>query len=416
MPGQALEGVRVVEFCDEIGSYCGRLLAGLGADVIKVEPPGGGRQRHTPPFFQAGPRGPDASLTFWAHNTSKRSVVLNLQTQRGREDALRLALSADVFLEDCPVGYLEAHGLGYAALHGAKPSLVYTSMTGFGQTGPHARWAYADIVGQAMSGIVTLAGSPQAPPYQIYGNQANLSASIHGAQGTLLAVLHAEATGQGQQVDVSAQEATAMAQETAMQFWDLQKKNRFRTGFSGGVPVTLPAMGVYPTSDGWVMTFILSPAGADLPGLIDWMRERGFVEDLDQEPYASLIGRLNMAYITPVLADPHALDDELPEMHHIHDVVAKFLQSMTAREAYEGGQRRHLLVGIVSTPKDLAEDSQLRARNWFRPVTFDYLNRTFEFPGPPFKLSDTPMRITRPPRLGEHTAAVLAELAAGSPR
>lgn len=139
MTEQALAGVRVVEFTDEVGSYCGRLLADLGAEVIKVEPPGGGRQRNSAPFLAGYEGNPDASLAFWVHNTSKKSVVLDLESDHGRAAARRLALSADILIEDNPVGYLAARGLGYADLHAAKPSLVYTSVTGFGQTGPHAQ-------------------------------------------------------------------------------------------------------------------------------------------------------------------------------------------------------------------------------------------------------------------------------------
>ncbi len=241
MTEQALAGVRVVEFTDELGSYCGRLLADLGAEVTKVEPPGGGRQRHSAPFLAGYEGNPDASLPFWVHNTSKQSVVLDLETGDGRAAARKLALAADIVIEDNPVGFLATRGLGYADLHAAKPSLVYTSITGFGQTGPHAGWAYSDIVGQAMGGIMTLAGEPADPPNMIYGHQADVSASIQAAQGTLIALLHAEATGQGQLVDVSAQEAISMSQETAMQTWDFQKKTVVRAGEKGGIPISIPA-------------------------------------------------------------------------------------------------------------------------------------------------------------------------------
>src|SRR5690606_815221 len=122
--------------------------------------------------------------------------------------------------------------------------------TGFGQTGPHAGYTYSDIVGQAMGGEMTLAGDPADPPNMIYGNQANVCASIHGAQGTLVAILYAEATGEGQLVDVSAQEAQSMNQETAMQTWDLQKRNRTRTGDRGMLPIQLPGAGNYQCKDG----------------------------------------------------------------------------------------------------------------------------------------------------------------------
>lgn len=407
----ALEGVRVVEFTDEIGSYCGRLLADLGADVVKVEPPGGGRQRNSPPFVRHHEREPDFSLAFWVHNTSKRSVVLDLESADGQRAALALALGADIVLEDHPVGYLADRGLGYAELHGAKPSLVYTSVTGFGQAGPHAGFAYSDIVGQAMGGIMTLAGEPADPPNIIYGRQANVSASIQAAQGTLIALLHAEATGQGQLVDVSAQESLSMSQETAMQTWDMQKRNRVRAGERGGLPITLPGNGLYKTSDGYVFLYILAPAGGEFPDLVAWLRETGAQGELDDEPYASICAQLSMGLLTQVMSDPAQAAHLIPKLPQMNAVIERFLLGMTARQAYEEGQNRRLLIGIVSTPKDLAENTQLRARTWF--VTFPGLvdGRDVEFPGAPYRLSATPVLVSRPPRLGEHTEAVLAELA-----
>ncbi|MCC6382033.1 MAG: CoA transferase [Dehalococcoidia bacterium] len=409
MADRALAGLRVVELTDEIGSYCGRLLADLGAEVIKVEPPGGGVQRATPPFYRDHVS-PDTSLAFWIHNTSKKSVVLDLETPEGRAAAYRLVLSADALIEDRQPGFLADRSLGYAALHSEKPSLVYTSITGFGQSGPHAGYAYSDIVGQAMGGLMTLAGEPADPPNLVYGHQADVSASIQAAQGTLIALLHAEATGFGQHVDVSAQEAVSISQETAMQTWDLQKRNRVRTGERGMLPVSLPGVGVYPARGGYVSLFVLAPGGADFPELVNWMRERGMAEDLDEPPYADLCNALTMAMLTQALGDPSKLEDLAPALAHVNAGLGRFFASLTPTEAYEEGQGRRLLVGIVSTPQDLGQNTQLRARHWFKQLSFDYLNATVEFPGPPYRLSETPALIARPPRLGEHTAEVLAAL------
>ncbi|MEX2081548.1 MAG: CoA transferase [Dehalococcoidia bacterium] len=406
MAEQALAGLRVIEFADFTAAYAGRLLADLGAEVIKVEPPGGGHQRHTPPFLAGEPPGPDTSLAFWVHNTSKKSVVLDLDDPAGRASARALALGADVVLEDCTVGYLAARGLGYEELSGEKPSLVYTSVTGFGQSGPHAGYAYTDIVGQAMGGIMTLAGDPADPPNMIYGNQADVTASIMAAQGTLLAVLHADATGEGQLVDVSAQEALSISQETAMQTWDLQKRNRTRAGSRGMIPIELPGACTYETSDGHVLSFVLAPGGDDFPAVLDWMRERGMQEDLDDEPYASVALNLNMAWLTRIMGDPSVVGETLPALMHIQEVCKRFFASMTAVEAYEEGQGRRLLFGAVSTPRSLAENRQLRARDWYTTLGFN--GRKVEFPGAPYRLSATPAVIGRPPRLGEHTAEVLA--------
>jgi benzylsuccinate CoA-transferase BbsE subunit len=409
MADRALEGLRVVEFTDEIGSYAGKLLADLGAEVIKVEPPGGGVERHTPPFIQTLGEGPDTSITFWAHNTSKKSVVLDLMTTEGAAFARDLVLSADVVLEDNPVGHMAQFGLDYDTLRPAKPSLVYTSVTGFGQTGPFARYKYTDIVGQAMGGVMTLAGEPADPPNMMYGWQANMSASLNAAMGTLLAVLHADATGQGQLVDVSAQESLSMSQETAMQTWDLQKRNRMRTGEKGMIPVSLPGLGVYKAKDGFVALYILAPAGAEFPEFVAWMRELGMAEDLDQEPYANLCNTLNMGVVTQLMGNPESAASAASALTHINDVVRRFVATMSARDMYELGQRRRLLIGIVSTPKDLAENEQLRARNWYQ--RFDRGDgQEVDFPGPPYRLTETPATIGRPPRLGEHTDVVLTNI------
>lgn len=406
----ALDGLRIIEFCDETGSYCGRLLADLGAEVIKVEPPGGGRQRHTPPYLQVAPESLDTSLAFWVHNTSKKSVVLDLETSEGQAAARELVLSSDAVIEDNPVGWMAERGLGFDELHPAKPALVYTSITGFGQNGPHAGYVYSDIVGQAMGGMMTLAGEPADPPNMVYGHQADVGASIQAAQGTLMAVLHAENTGEGQHVDISVQECMSMNQETAMQTWDLQKRNRVRTGERGMLPIQLPGAGNYRCLDGNVFCYILAPGGADFPILVDWMREEGKHEDLDEEPFASVCAQLNMGFLTQVLGNPEMAQGMVPQLLHINEVLGRFFGSMTATEAYIGGQNRRILNGIVSTPKDLGENDQLRARDWFKQLEVDFLNTTVEFPGAPYRLSETPVQISRPPRLGEHTDEVLGAL------
>ena len=400
-----------MEFADETASYAGRLLADLGTEVIKVEPPGGGRQRHTPPFFRF--EGPDTSIAFWVHNTSKKSVVLDLDRASDQALARRLALTADVILEDCPVGFLSSRGLGYEELRALKPALVYASVTGFGQTGPHSAWAYSDIIGQATGGMMILAGDPADPPNLVYGHQADVSASINAAQGTLLAVLHAESTGQGQHVDVSAQEAVSMNQETAMQNWDLQHKNRVRMGGTTALPITVPGYGLYEASDGGFCYFMVPAAGAGFPGLVQWMRDEGAVSDLDTEPYASLCATLNLRFLAQALADPAAAGPILGQLSHIQEAVARFAGSRTANELYEQGQARRLLIGLVSTPADLAHNRHLREREWFQQLQFDYLGASVEFPGAPYRLSETPALIARPPALGEHTDAILASLGIG---
>ena len=402
MPEGPLANVRVLEFTDEIGAYCGKLLADLGADVIKVEPPAGEDQRRTPPFLGGDPA-PDASIAFWAQNTSKRSLALNLHDEADCARARELALGADIILEDHLPGSMASVGLGYDDLRGERPALVYTSVTGFGQTGPHANFAYSDIVGQAMGGVMTLAGMPEDPPNLIYGNQGNICASIQAAQGTLVALHHAERTGQGQHVDVSVQEALSLPQETAMMMWDFQKTNRVRTGPLGLLRMPIPGVGVYSTKAGYVMAYITAPGGADFPEVVAWMDDAGFEHDLHDEAYTDLVHGMNLRFLAQVLSDPDSAAGAAQQLAHINDVFAEFLATMTALEAYEEGQRRRLLIGLVSTPRDLVENAQLRARDWYQPLPVD--SREVEFPGPPYRLSATPATVASPPALGQHPDA-----------
>ena len=159
------------------------------------------------------------------------------------------------------------------------------------------------------------------------------------------------------------------------------------------------------------MCFVLAPAGAEFHDLVDWMREKGMAEDLDQEPYKAICDSISMAFITRLMTDPAAAGANMAALAHINEVLARFFASMPATEAYEEGQRRRILNGLVSSPKDLAENKQLRARHWFKRLEFEYLNAVVEFPGAPYRLSETPVLINRPPALGGDTDAVLATLA-----
>jgi len=167
----ALSDVRVLDLSGEPGWYCGKLLAELGADVIKVEPPGGDPGRRIGPFYH-GEVDPQKSLYFFAHNTSKRSVTLNVVTADGRSLFRRLVATSDVVIETFPPGFLESLGLGYEALTQVRPGIIVASITGFGQSGPHSHYKAPDIVAVAMSGMMYLAGFPEDPPNRPYGNQS----------------------------------------------------------------------------------------------------------------------------------------------------------------------------------------------------------------------------------------------------
>ncbi len=423
MTESALSDIRVLDLAGETGVYASKLLADLGADVIRIEHPDGDPLRDVGPFWHDEGRA-DRSLSFFNLNTSKRSVTLDIEKPEGREAFKQLVRSADVVVETFAPGYLDALGLGYAGLCGIKPDIILTSITGFGQTGPHAKYRWADIVGVAMSGMMTLAGDPQDPPNRPYGNQGYTGAGIDGAAGTLMALYHRDNTGEGQHVDVSVQEVLSINQEVAMVTWDMNQRIVKRTGGRGIVPIEIPGIGTYKAKDGEIFGYLGTPGGAPWTVMFDWMAEEGLAEDLGDEPYIVMVRNLNMGFLTG-LARPerHAdllrpfgehvkqLGDLLGILKHVWEVFTRFCAAKTKWELYEGGQRRRLLIGIVSTPEDLAKNPQLAARKWYQDVVHDELGATVRYPGPPFRMSETPWAIRRrPPLPGEHTEEVLTEL------
>ncbi|MBK9613251.1 CoA transferase [Candidatus Amarobacter glycogenicus] len=203
-------------------------------------------------------------------------------------------------------------------------------------------------------------GRPTKRPADlIYGRQADVSASIHAAQGTMIALLHAEATGQGQLVDVSAQEAVSISQETAMQFWDFHKKNRTRTGELGALPIRLPGSGTLKTKDGYVLLLIIAPAGKDLPDLVAWMREEGKAGKLDEEPYASLLAKFNMAFLTQLMGNPAEAVTVLQHLGAMNQEIANFFAS----EDREGSVRRRAKPAVACRNRFDAERPGRKTRS-----------------------------------------------------
>ena len=409
----ALSDVRVLDVAGEIGLYCTKLLADLGADVIAVEPPGGHPARAIGPFYH-DEVDPEKSLYFFNLSTNKRSITLDLEHADGRDLFRRLLSTADVVVESFPPGHLDRLGLGYRDLVNIKPEIILTSITGFGQWGPHSHYKAPDIVGLAMSGVMWLAGDPDDPPNRFYGNQGYISASIQAAAGTLMALYHRDVTGEGQQVDVSMQEALSLAQETSMQTWDMMKILRRRIGASRVLVMSVPGIGPYRCQDGYVFCYLGTPGGAPWSEMLRWMVDEGKAEDLAEEPYASFIQEMGLPLLTQALFDPLVPERVRPFLAHVDDVLRRFLKSKPKVEVYEEAQERRLLIGIVSTPKDLVEDRQLNYRGYFQDVHHPELGETLRYPGPNARLSETPWRLRRrPPLIGEHNAEVYSEIGLG---
>ena len=402
----ALDGVRILDLTSEMGWYCGKLLADLGADVIKVEPVGGDPARGRAPFWQGQP-GRETSLRFWYFNANKRSVTVDLGQFDGRWLFGELVKTVDVVIESWTAAErseLAEHGVDPDAYMESQPALVWVSITGFGLDGPKAGWEVTDIVAQAAAGIATLAGYPDGSPMRIAGNQAYIVAGISAAQGALLALLQAEASGIGQRVETSMQEALSICQETAHLQWDFLGTSRERVGERR----RLPGIGTYETSDGYIFSMVGIPGfGAPWSEVIQWMDEHGLAEDLTEPEYLETFANFDLR----ILLEESEQAKHAPTLNRAQEVISKFYASKTSLELYEEGQSRRLLIGQVATPADIGESPHLAAREWWlelnQPTTLGQPDAQLRFPGPPYRLSETPAVVRRPaPQIGEHNQEV----------
>jgi benzylsuccinate CoA-transferase BbsE subunit len=403
----ALEGVRVLDLAGEEGVYCTKLLADLGADVILVEPPGGSAIRSRAPFVADKP-GPERSILHLYLNSSKRGVTLDITSRDGQDLFKKLAATADIVVESFKPGYMAGLGLGYDDLSKVKPDIILTSITGFGQTGPHSSWEWSDLVDVAMSGIMTMSGFVDREPYRPYPSQAYYCGSVEGAIGSLLALTHKELQGEGQWVDVSIQESLSMAQETAMQTWDFHKRARRRVG---GAETAIRLGGLQQVADGYVYAMIgLAGAGAPVADFVKWMHEEGQAADLvEKGVLEELEAVANQG--RAALRDPGLMQRMQGHLAEVGDRARAFMAAKTKQEVYTKGQSHGFLIGPANDAKDIVESEQLAARGWFQQVPHPELGLTVKFPGVPYHLADSPARVRRrAPLLGEHNAEVYGEL------
>ena len=406
-----LDDLRVVEASGPIGHYAGKLLADLGADVIKVEPPEGDPARHWGPFLPTVDA-PENSLAFLLLNANKRGIRLDLSAPAGRERFRRLVATADVLIESWRPGEAPP-GLGHEELSGIRPDLIHASITGWGLSGPRARWAYSDIVGLAASGVMALGGYPGEPPERLGDFQGYRCASITAATGILTALHHRDQSGEGQLVEVSMQEALSIAQQNAMPTADILGYSIKRWGDEPRTGFVMPGLGLYECEDGHVFA-MLGAVGSGFSGLFDFMHETGEADELRAEPLAEFIrDTLDTGMVNAVMRDPGQADQARPLLEQIDVIVRRFMRNHSKHYLYEEGQRRRVSIGIVSTPADLAANRQLAARGWYAQIDDDLRGIRLRYPGQPWLLRASPASIRRPaPLLGEHDAEIERELAA----
>jgi crotonobetainyl-CoA:carnitine CoA-transferase CaiB-like acyl-CoA transferase len=380
----ALKGVRVVEWSNLVSApFCGKLLAELGAEVIKVEFPGlGDDSRRRGPFPNDVPH-PERSGLFLLANLNKKSITLNVQTDAGRRLMNRLLESADIFLENQPFEKLQETGLDYDSLKDQHPRLIDTSISPYGRSGPYRKYRGYDLTANAMSGLSFGTGHQHREPLTTPMHQASYLAGVGAAFASIVALLGRDLTGRGQLVDVS--EAQVIA--TLLTGYHLptfiyrglagwRSGNRMRLGLFPNC--------VLPCQDGYVCI--------DAPQLEQYQRFLTLLGDQDwmQEPR---------------YRDRRAMSDQYPE--EAESLIAPWFMQRTKEEILQACLENRIPCVPVKTFDEVIEDPQLNSRSYFQAVLHLEAGR-YRYPGPPYRLSASPCRVVRPaPTLGQHNQEIL---------
>ncbi|MBE0480388.1 MAG: CoA transferase [Dehalococcoidia bacterium] len=382
MSQSALSGIRVLDMADGKVAYGTRILADLGADVIKIEPLDGDPLRRKPPFVDDVP-GPDRSMYWLYRNLNKRSVTLNLDSDEGKGLFKLIVKSADVVVETFDPGYMKGLALDYEILRQVNPRLIMASITDFGQTGPYSKYKGSDIVDFAMSGAMIVNGTPDRPPVNMPGSPARDCGAIYAMCGVMLALYSRASTGTGQYVEISVQEA-ALA---GLFSWSIPgysyRSAAGRIPFAG--PRMMPRTGslsIVPCKDGYVHWLATSPRQFD-----------ALYELLGNPPELVEMGN-KILEVAPRIGE------------HIEKVTSHTM-NMTMQEFFERGQGKHGLPCCpVCTQAEYMDNPHVRARGFFREVEHPDAGRGL-YASMPFEMTETPPGVFRPaPRLGQHNEEI----------
>jgi len=389
-----LAGVRVLDLSDESAWLAGKILAETGADVVKVERPGGDPGRTGP--YLGGVDDPERSLRWLALNTSKRGVTLDWRTANGAALLRRLAGTADVLIESAPPDALEELGVGWETLHRENPRLVYCSVTPFGRTGPRAGWRAHDLVVVAMGGNASMTGDADRPPVRCTMPTAYLHAGPEVAAGVGMALWSRETTGRGQLVDVSLHEIQLSTLVTGPGQHAHAPRARKRSGAVMG-----RTREIWRAKDGWI-TYGLrgGPARvANLVATVELMEESGmapeWLRSYDWSGY-----------------NHNTLSSE--EIERFEAVFGAFFATKSRRDLYEQALVRRIMLAPCNDAREISEQPQLLSRELFTTVEYPELEAALAHPD--FFAKTTGPRIGirgRAPRVGEHNAEVYGELGVG---
>lgn len=409
MSETALGDLRVIEWCDEKGAWAGKLLADMGAEVVKIEPPRvGDKTRSYGPFMDDTPN-PERSLWFWNYNTSKRSITLDVETERGRELFRALVKGADAVIESQPPGRAANLGIDYDDVKSENPALIWIAMTPFGRNAPRKDELATDLTLLAGGGIAWMNGYDDhaLPPVRGGGNQGYHTGCHYGVLSLLVALLHRDRTGEGQFVDVNMNAAINVTTEAGSYQWLVAGEEVQRqTGRHAAVQPSPPTQ--VQCADGRYVNLTFAARNAAMFQVIyDWLGELGLQDRFDGT--AALLAGTNRGQITiqELRTDPEVRAIIQAAREGLNLIAA----NVDAYHFFRHAQDNGMVVSIIYAPEEMIEDVHFKARGMAVPVEHPEVGRSFIYPGPPYQLRKTPWRISRrAPLLGEDNEEVYGAL------
>lgn len=398
-----LANLRVLDIAQGGTQMCGKIFADLGADVIKIEPPGGDSSGRIAPFYK-DIQDPQKSLFWFAYNTNKRSVTLDIETSGGQEIFKKLVKTADFVIESFPPGYLDNLGLGYTALSEVNPRIIVTSITPFGQTGPKAHYKGSDLTVWASSGGLYATGDPDRPPVWTSFPQAYIHAGDEACIGSLVAYWDRLKTNEGQHVDVSVQETfVGSTDQTHILTYEMTGRVYHREGSKMGFGEHAGRSQLFTCKDGYVAFLPTGGASPNTRGVVQWMEEEGMAPDW----------LVNYDWVKDY--EGSVLTQK--EIHRVEREFEKFFLTKTKAELVDQAMIRGIQLMPISTAEDIYRQDQWKTRNMWVEVEHDELNCTLQYCGLlNNSLSETPGRIKkRAPLIGEHNMNIYKEELGFSP-
>lgn len=392
-PHLLLSPYRVLDLCDDQGMFAGKILADMGADVIKIEKPGGDPVRKRGPFYK-DISDPEKSLFWFAYNNGKRGVTVDMTTGKGGDLFKKLVKTADVLVESFPAGYLEEIGLGYAKLSEINNQLVMASISPFGQTGPYSRFRGDDLIVSAMGGLMQVCGDEDRPPLPVGFPQAYLAASLDAVEAVLIALWARPQLGRGQYADVSAREGVIFSESEMIPYWTMMGENPSRHGRRVQRPGGVTSPVIWECKDGYINYIIQAgqPGAERNMAMVKWLEEEGFATDYLRNK------------------NWHEFDwrkTKQEEMDLIIRPLEEFFKSHTQKQLYSESLKRVISLVPVANAEFMLNDPQLLSRNFWVELEHPELNERITYPGPFVTMTVTPLDLRgRAPRVGEHNEEI----------